>query len=59
MEPKMTWRNIEDEGVEMTNLSKVCRKYHIAARSRAENGLAKIQILASDSQYETILAELK
>lgn len=59
MEPKMTWRNIENEGVSMINLSKVCRKYHIAARSRIENGLARIQILASDSQYETILSELR
>lgn len=58
MEPKMTWRNITNNGVEMTKLYDVCKKNHIATRGKMENGNAKVQILVSDDQYKAILKEL-
>lgn len=58
MEPKMTWRNITNNGVEMTKLYEVCKKNHIATRGKMENGNVKVQILVSDDQYKAILKEL-
>ena len=58
MEPKMTWRNITNSGVEITKLHEVCKKNHIATRGKMSNGNAEVQILVSDDQYNAILKEL-